>query len=358
MAGPVRLAVIGAGSIGKRHIELISAEPEAELAAIVDPAPGTRDLAEKAGAAWAPSFQCLTGIARPDGVVIATPNQVHAAHGMQCVEAGIPILVEKPIADTVASGLRLVEAAEAAGVPLLVGHHRRHNAIIRNAKTVIDSGRLGTVLAVNAMLWVYKPDEYFDVPWRRDKGANPVLINLIHDIDTLRFLFGDVASVQARESNAVRGNEVEETVVVLLEFASGVLAAISVSDSIVAPWSWEQTSGENPHYPHAEEPCYLIGGTHGSLSVPLLDVWSNPGRRSWWEPFDRERISCAGENPLAAQIRHFCKVVRGEALPLVSGRDALATLNVVVAVKQAAQSGELVKLKDARAWDRAQGDKR
>lgn len=339
---PVRIAVLGAGTIGRRHVEHVAADPEAQLLAIVDPAPGTRELADEHGVGWFPSFAAMASADRPDGVVIASPNQLHVAHGLECVAAGIAALVEKPIADEVASAERLVEAAEAAGVALLVGHHRRHNPLMQHGKDVIESGRLGQILAVHAVCWFHKPDEYFDVAWRREKGAGPVFLNLIHDIDNLRYLCGDIISVQACESNAVRGNPVEETAVVLLRFANGALGTVTVSDAIVAPWSWELASGENPVYPHTRESCYQIGGTHGSLSIPQLDIWFNDAKRSWWEPMLRERIAIEADDPLRRQIRHFCRVIRGEEKPLVSGREGLETLKVIAAIKHAAASGELV----------------
>jgi predicted dehydrogenase len=103
--------------------------------------------------------------------------------------------VEKPITDDVASATKLVEAAEAAQVPLLVGHHSRFNPLIRKAKEAVESGRLGRVLAAHGFFWIYKPDDYFAIPWRREKGAGPMFLNLIHDVDNLRYLLGNVVSV-------------------------------------------------------------------------------------------------------------------------------------------------------------------
>jgi predicted dehydrogenase len=340
----VRLAVLGAGLIGKRHIQHVLAEPQAELLAVVDPMPLGQQIAQESGVKWFPSFAAMIETDRPDGIIVATPNQVHVANGLEAVAAGVPALIEKPIADDIAAGEELIRAAEAAGVPLLVGHHRRHNPKIQKAKEIIDSGELGRILVANAMFWLFKPDDYFDIDWRRQAGAGPVFLNLIHDVDNLRYLFGDIVAVQARESNAVRGNVVEETSVILMEFASGLLATASVSDAVVAPWSWEMTAGENPAYPKTEEACYVIGGTHGSLTIPGLDVWKNGLKRSWWEPFETRRIAAQDEDPLVLQIQQFCKVIRGQEPPLVSGREALNTLKVIVAVKQSAASGERIVL--------------
>jgi predicted dehydrogenase len=344
MTAPVKLAVLGAGLIGRRHAEHVAAEPMAALSAVVDPTPAGRDIAEQYGTAWFASLAELLTSARPDGIIVATPNQVHVANGLECVAAGVPALIEKPIADDVASAEALVEAAEAADVPLLTGHHRRHNPMIQAAKRAIDEGHVGRILAVHGMCWFFKPDDYFDIPWRRQKGAGPVFINLIHDVDNLRYLCGDVVSVQALESNAVRGNDVEETAVILLRFANGALGTVTVSDSIVAPWSWELTTGENPVYHQTQESCYQIGGTHGSLTIPRLDLWRNADKRSWWEPVAPERLAYEERDPLRLQILQFCRVIRGEETPLVSGREGLETLRVIEAVKRSAASGQKIHL--------------
>jgi len=96
--------------------------------------------------------------------------------------------------------------------------------------------------------------------------------NLIHDVDLLRYLRGEVEAVQAFQSNLVRKYPVDETTVLILKFVSGALGTISVSDTIIGPWSWEQTTGENPDYPHTDQNCCHIGGTHGSLTVPRLET--------------------------------------------------------------------------------------
>ncbi len=341
---PVKLAVVGAGLIGRRHAELVAAEPEAKLAAIVDPAPAGRELAARLGAPYFARLADLLAAERPDGAIIATPNQLHVAHGLEAVSAGIPALIEKPLADDVAGAERLVAAAESAGVPLLVGHHRRYNPIIRVAKDIVDSGRLGRVLTLHGHFWLLKPDDYFAAEWRRAPGAGPVFINLIHDIDLFRYLCGEVVAVQAIESNAARGHAVEDTAAILLRFANGALGTVTVSDAVAAPWSWELTSGENPNYPQQDAACYQIGGSAGALAIPQLDLWTYPGKRGWWEPLAHERIAVTPADPLKLQIRHFCDVIRGRAAPHVLGREGLATLKVIAAIKQAAATGAAVSI--------------
>ena len=107
--------------------------------------------------------------------------------------------------------------------------------MIQRAKAEIDSGRLGSIVSVHGMFWLIKPDDYFDVAWRREKGAGPIFLNLIHDVDLLRYLCGDIVAVQAAQSNRLRGYAVEETAGIILHFASGALGTVHVSDAIQSP---------------------------------------------------------------------------------------------------------------------------
>lgn len=340
----VRIAVAGVGLIGKRHVAAIRAAQGVELACIVDPSEAGRAFAVDTGARYFPTLAEMITAKVADGVVLATPNQLHVEQGLDCVAAGQPALVEKPLGVDVAAATVLVEAAAKAGVALLTGHHRRYNPLIEKAHSVVASGQLGQITAVQAQTWLMKPDDYFDTDWRRRKGAGPVFLNLIHDIDLLRHFCGEVDSVHAMDSNAIRGNEVEDTCVILLRFASGALGTVNVSDTVVAPWSWELTARENPAYPATTEDCYWIGGTQGSLALPNLALWANPGKRSWWEPISATKMIFDFEDPLIRQIAHFAAVIRGEAAPLVSGADGLQTLRVIEAIKSSAARGTTVDL--------------
>ncbi len=332
-----RIAVVGAGLIGRKHIDVAS--EHAQLDAIVDPEPKSAELASARGATWHKDLDTYLNAHKPDGVIIATPNQMHLEHGAACIAAGLPVLIEKPLAENSASARKLAEHSHAAGVPLLVGHHRRHSPVIKAAKAAIDAGRLGRIVTVNAQFWLYKPDDYFDVAWRRREGAGPTFINLIHDIDLLRHFCGDVVAVQARESNAVRGFDVEDSSAVILEFESGILGTVSISDTVVAPWSWELTAGENPAYPKTGMSCYMLGGTEGSLSVPDLNLWRHTGKRSWWEPIDAEHLTYEPADPVKQQFLHFLNIIEQGATPLVPGREGVKNLEVLDAIKTAARHG-------------------
>ena len=341
---PFHIAVAGAGLIGKRHVQAVDRCDVATVSAIVDPDPAARDFAGDTGCDWYASIDDMLDAGPPDGVIIATPNQMHVDNGLACVRAGVPVLVEKPIADSSASATQLVDEAGGLNVPVLVGHHRRHNPLIDAARQQIESGSIGDIVAVHAACWLYKPDAYFDVSWRTKQGAGPVFINLIHDIDLLRYLVGDVVSVQAAESAHARKHDVEDTAAIIVGFANGALGTITVSDSIVAPWSWELTAAENPAYPETGETCYFIGGTRGSLEIPKGKIWSQNGERSWWQPINQTVYEAQSHDPLDAQIEHFCNVIAGTEQPVVSGLEGLKSLKVIEAIKASARDGKRIVL--------------
>ena len=338
----VRIAVAGAGMIGKRHIEEVDACDVAELTAIVDPGPARRALAQMYGVPLYPSLDDLFAAAKPDGVILATPNRMHVGGGLECVEAGVPVIVEKPIGDTVDAARRLVEAGEAAGVPVLTGHHRNYSPIMAKAREIVSSGRLGPIVGVTGTALFYKPDAYFDENdgWRREPGGGPILLNLTHEVNNLLSLVGDISSVQAVTSNATRGFPVEDTAAMIFRFAGGALGTFLLSDTAASARSWEQTSQENTSYStYGDEDAYHIVGTRGSLSVPTMRLKVFEGERSWWAPLTTSTEDVGRSDPLANQVTHFAAVIRGEVQPVCSGRDGLKTMRVVDAVVEAARTG-------------------
>lgn len=346
MAGEIRIAVVGAGNFGHKHLQTVATEPGFSVAGVADPAPTARSLAQELGVPWHEEPGALLDAVRPDGVLVVTPNHLHLPHGLLCIERGIPVLVEKPVADTIESGEQLACAAEKASVPVLVGHHRRHNPILETAREVVRTGRLGRIVAANLTWLARKPDTYFDVAWRREHGGGPVLINLIHEIDALRFVLGEIATVRAMTANAIRGFPVEDTAAVLLRFASGAIGSVILSDAAEAPWNWELTAGENPVYPRQSATCGVIAGTQGSLSVPDLELWCHAdcsaAERGWTAPMLRERIPFTPGDAYRRQLQHFGQVIRGEETPRVTARDASRTLAACLAISESARTGQEV----------------
>ncbi|KAF1022609.1 MAG: 1,5-anhydro-D-fructose reductase [Paracidovorax wautersii] len=273
-----RLAVIGAGAIGRLRIDRMGQRDDLALAAVVEPSDSGRAWAQALGVPVYADPETMLEAVRPDGAIVATPNDMHVDVAIACLRRGVAALVEKPVADTLDDARRLLAAEREHGRPVLIGHHRRHNPILRRAREIVASGRLGRLLSATALATFLKPDAYFDMAWRRQEGGGPILINLIHDIDLLRFLLGDIASIQAFSAHEARGFEVEDTAAALLRFKSGALATLSVSDATTAPWNWDP-SGEAAHYPRQHINSHYISGTQGSLTLPLLEIWTYAGAR-------------------------------------------------------------------------------
>lgn len=223
--------------------------------------------------------------ALPDGIILATPNALHVEQAIECIRAGVPVLVEKPVAHSLEEGARLAAAVNAANAKVLVGHHRAHSPVLAKAREMIQEGVLGKPVAVHGSAMFYKPDTYFDeAPWRREPGAGPILINLIHEIGNLRSLCGEISAVQAISSSARRGFAVEDTVAITLAFANGALGSFLLSDSAACARSWEQTSQENKQYASDDdEDCYVVAGTRDRCrsrpcaSKPMDGIPRRPG---------------------------------------------------------------------------------
>lgn len=341
-----RLAIVGIGLVGQRHADAIAQVKNAALVAIADQSEDGRAYAERLGV---PYFECLSSLmdqAAPDGIILSTPTNLHAEQGLLCISRAIPVLVEKPLATSTDAARPLVEAAQKAQVPLLVGHHRRYNPIIQKAKEIILSGEIGDIRAVHATCWFYKPDHYFEeATWRKLKGAGPISVNLVHDVDLIRYLCGDIAVVQAHAAPSRRGFDNEDVAAAVFTLQNGAIGSITVSDSIVAPWSWEMTSREYPIYPMTSQSCYHIGGTHGSLSIPDLQLWSHKQKRDWWTPMSATVAPRDSTDPLINQIEHFIRVIQGAEAPLVSGCEGFRSLQVIEAIQKAADTLHPVTIK-------------
>ena len=346
---PVHLAVVGAGLIGRAHIAAARAHAEIRLCAIADPAPAAKALAQDIGLACHETLdELLAATPGLDAVVLASPNTHHVQQALTCIDAGLAVLVEKPVATTVAEGRALVDAVRARGARAMVGHHRAHSPIMARARQVVASGELGRIVCISGSSTFLKPDHYFDDgPWRRLKGGGPILINLIHEVHNFRLLCGEIVGVQALASRAIRGFEVEDTVTVNFEFASGAVGNFLLSDTAASSRNWEHTSHENPAYPRVDdEDCYHVSGTRGSLAVPSMRLQTYPTGQppSWWHPMEHGQVGLVRADPIARQMAHFVQVVRGTAAPIVTVEDGWRNLCVTEAVTQAAASRAYVPL--------------
>ena len=341
----VRLAVIGAGLIGAKHAALARANESCVLVGICDPDRARQGVADELGVPFYHRAEELLKRQRPEGAIVATPTREHAPVAVACAERGVHLLVEKPIAESLDQAKRIIVAARDRGTRVLVGHHRRHNPLVRKARDLVRGGELGRLIGFSALWTLQKPDEYFEVAWRRERpGGGPLLINLIHDLDSLRFICGEVTSVYARASSAARGLEVEDTLSISLALGNGALGTILASDATPAAWSYEATAAENAFFFPTAENCYHFVGTDASLGFPRMELWryAEGSPRGWDRPLERQHIEVPAADPLTVQLEHFCRVVRGEDEPLVSAEEGARSLAVALAAQESAETGTAV----------------
>jgi predicted dehydrogenase len=346
----IAIGVIGAGLIGRKHLAKIAEHPDFDLVGIADVNAGQVAAQNPAARVFA-DYHAMLDETRPDAVIIASPNQLHAENGIECARRGIHILIEKPVTDTLESANALISAVKAAGIQSLVGHHRRHHRQVATLRSLLDERRIGALVGVSAIWAVYKPDPYFQIaPWRTQAGGGPVLINLIHEIDFLRFSIGEIVSVGAVLSSRQRGFAVEDTAGVLIEFENGAVGTFFVSDSAVSPWTTEQGVGESPEFPFSGESSYRFMGSHGALEFPNLVAWTQANEEpSWNQPIQAQRIHAPTLDPYIAQLDHFRDVVRGKAASLQPVEDGARTLIATLAVAEAASTGQRVDLRERYA---------
>ena len=147
----IRIGVIGAGLIGRTHIDRALKQPGIELVGIADPSEEGRRIAQSVNVPWFADYDEMISSVKPRGVVIATPNATHARIAVQCLQRGAAVLVEKPIADALDDAKRICDAAVAAKLPAMVGHQRRQNPITQRAKQMVVAGKLGRPVCLTAM---------------------------------------------------------------------------------------------------------------------------------------------------------------------------------------------------------------
>jgi predicted dehydrogenase len=348
--GNITIGVIGAGLIGRKHLRKIDEHRDYDLV-------GIADVNVDAVAAEYPKtpvfadYRKLLDEARPQAVIIASPNQLHAETGVECARRGIHILIEKPVTDKIETAAALTAEVRKSGIKSLVGHHRRHHLQVRTLKSLLGEGRIGDVVGVSAVWATHKPADYFKVaPWRTEPGGGPILINLIHEIDFLRFTLGEIKAVEAIASNRQRGFAVEDTAAALIEFDNGVLGTFFVSDSAVSPWTTEQGTGESPEFPFSGESNYRFMGRRGSLEFPELVQWTQAGdAQDWNKPIQAQRIHAPTIDPYVAQLDHFRDVIRGTAPSLQPVEDGARSLLATLAIAEAAAAGRRIDLRERYA---------
>jgi UDP-N-acetyl-2-amino-2-deoxyglucuronate dehydrogenase len=237
-------AIIGCGDVSTVHIEALATMPEVELVAVCDPDP--ERLALAAAAQGVPGFadhRRLLEEARPDVVHICTPHNLHASLAIDCLEHGVHVIVEKPLAHTVAEGERLIAAADRSTAKIGVCFQNRYNTAVQAMHALLTSGELGQVYGGSfIVLWHRTADYYRNRPWRGtwDGGGGGLMMNQgIHTVDLLQWLMGDVNTVRGHTSTRFLGDtiEVEDTAEFVAEHDGGARSVFyaTLANAVNAP---------------------------------------------------------------------------------------------------------------------------
>jgi len=179
---PTRVALVGAGHIGRHHARILSGLPNAQLVAIADPRPGASDLAHEYHALWFDNHEMLLNACSVDAAIVAVPTHLHATVATSFLRSGISVLVEKPVASTIAESSAMNATAVDSGALLAVGHVERFNPMVSRLREIVQSGLIGTVSSIVARRVGGFP--------AREPSSDVVTDLAVHDIDIVSFVLG------------------------------------------------------------------------------------------------------------------------------------------------------------------------
>ena len=328
----LRMALIGAGRMARAHASNAADLAEIHLAAVYDPLPEkATELAAGLGARSAASLDELLDDAAIDAVLITTPTPTHAAIIASAAAAGKAIFVEKPIADTLDAADAAVDAVEAAGVACQVGFQRRHDPAYRVARQRIVAGELGRIEGFRGVGRDPHPPAF---DFLLTSGG--LLVDMgIHDLDSARFLVGEVATVHAIGAALIEPRLAQhglfDTAVATLQFENGALGTLEVA--LRTAYGYDI---------RAE-----VLGEHGRIHIETdiqhhLRVYTRDGVRHDRPQSFVERFKEA----YVAELRAFAHAVLGGLPVTPDARDARASLRLALAAQRSLETGRSVRVAD------------
>src|SRR5574341_123638 len=335
MAEPVGVALIGIGMWGCRLAGVIRRTPSLKLVTAFN-----RDAAKRAafaqefGCEAADSFESAVEHPAVEGVLLITPNDLHAEQAIACAERGKHLFIEKPIANTLDEGYSIQRACRAAGIVLMVGHCFRRLGAARKVKALIEQDAIGEVVLAESnfsLPAVLTPDR-----WHYYRASNPggALMQLgVHHADTLQYWLGPAVSVSGSIARLATQAESDDVGSAQIEFASGARGVIN--STAVSPKTY-----------------YLrLYGSKGNLLYDTdMSIWPNA------EKMDRstiltlvtqsgsERVSFDTRDMLVEELDEFACCVHGEVEPETGAAEAIAALGVIRGAIESAETGHIVTM--------------
>ena len=355
---PTRVALVGCGKVAGIHAAALASLPEAEFVAACDiSADRASAFAAKYGVKPFTDLGTLLRDARPDAVIIGTPHPLHAEAAVQAAEAGVHVLVEKPLAANLADCDAMLAAARKSGVTLGCISQRRFYEPVQRMKRAIDAGKIGKPALGVFIQYSWRDAAYYaSDPWRGkwDTEGGGVLVNQSpHQLDILLWLMGPASEVSGCWANLNHPTvEVDDTAVATIRFANGGLGSIVTSLSqkpgIYTKVHIHGTSGASVGV-ETDRGATFIAGVSEIAEPPLTDLWTVPGEEKSLSEFQSEdRTAFASVNATnhyhALQIRDFLQAIRDGRPPLVTGEDGRAVVELFSAIYRSSRERKAITL--------------
>ncbi len=332
----MRLAIVGAGTMGNAHARSCANLPGVAVTRVADPdAARAAALAARLGARATTDTEEAVGADDVDAVLVTTPTPSHRPVTELAAARGKHVFCEKPIARTVADGEAMVAACARAGVRFMVGHVVRFFPEYARIHALLQEGALGEIGVVRASRVNAYPKASRD--WYADLAASggPIVDMMIHDLDTLRWYFGEVERVYARGLSGTPHQPRVDYALAIVRFASGPIAHV-------------ETSWAHATFRTAIEVCGSLGTVrHAGEETQAL-------RLERTAPAEEARAgvqvpaSPTAESPYQTELRHFLEGIATGAPFLVTGEEAVRSLGVALAALESVLTGRPVAFADGR----------
>lgn len=328
----MRVGIIGAGSMGRAHA-LGWSGTDAEIVGIADPdCDAGETLAKQYG------WQCFDGmdaiLPEVDIVDICVPTHLHYEAVLKAAQAGKHIMCEKPIALTLNHGKEMIAVCQDAGVRLFIGMVVRFFPEYMATKRAIDAGEVGRPQVVRLSRASYRPQRPADDWFMDDNKSGGMMLDLmIHDVEIAHWFGGSVQRVFAKSIRSKHPNKLEDHALAILRFESGAMAHIEAS------WAYPK-----PMFTTKIE----VAGDGGLIefdSDSTKPIAAHTHRQNGGDVSDVAMpASPLAVDPWSAEIWHFWDAIRNDKPFAVTARDALAGLQIALAARRSAQTGEPVTL--------------
>ncbi|ESP87351.1 Gfo/Idh/MocA family protein [Candidatus Halobonum tyrrellensis] len=327
MSDPIRYGVVGVGGYGSTHAEAVASVEGAEVVAgAATSESSVRPFAATYDATGYTDHAEMLAAEDLDAVSVCTPSGTHAEVGIDAVEAGVAPLVEKPLDVYIDRVDRLVDAADANGVPLGGVFQRRFTPERWTARRWADEGRFGDLVCADAAVKYHRPQSYYDDGWHgtRELDGGVLLQQAVHFVDLLGWLTGGIDRVDAATETLAHDMECEDLAVVRVGFENGGRGTITATTAVRG----------------AERERVEVNGTEGSYSSGRFAVGD--------ETVDPDLVDPPHGTGLEGQVREFVDAVREGRDPAVDGRDAREAVEVVLAAYASASLDREVRVDELR----------